>query len=466
MIGSDSTQPARAMILVTAMLCASAGCSDSRAPDSTATAAASTLNNIPFEDVSNDALIPPLVGSGKTQLQRLTARTSPDSGQGDFLGSSLASNGDGNVLVSGAPGRDVGSVPDSGAVTVMFQVNGQWWFDRELTAELPQTDAGFGHAVAVSQNGQLIAATAPHDNVAAEAAGAVYLFERFGEGWVGTTQLVSPTPANSGRFGTAVVLHPDGETLFVSEPAVEGSVHIFRRQQDLWSWTQTLKAPHDDSGLAGQQADGFGTTLDIAADGTLVVGAPDRLQLDTDQGFVTSGAVYTFRQRDDEWQSGQILTPSRSSWTHFGKSIAVAGDGSLLLVSVLELPLTDMPLLDKAQIQVQVYRLDADHQWKQDEQLLPAGAHSEVSEVALLSNPDGDRIYLALTNPGRRDNTLMQYDRIGDGWLRTALLSRPQAQPNALGHALALAPDADRLLVTAPDETVNERTGAGAIYTW
>jgi len=415
---------------------------------------------------SNDLPLLSAATDSDKVLQRLQVNNASDPSSGDHLGSSLAANGKGQVLIAGSPGRDSMGFVDSGSISVMFLVDEQWWFDRELVAEFPQTAASFGHSVALSNDGNLIAASAPADNLAAEAGGAVYLFERFGEGWVGTTQLVSPTPTSFAQFGIQVLMHPTRSTVFVAERSAQGKVHVFNHIQGQWEAAQTLQAPVDKNALATQQADRFGTALAITAEGSLVVGAPGRLTLNESDGSITSGAVYTFSDNGTQWELDQILEPTDNAWLDFGSTLAVADNGTLLLVGVADYPVTDMPLLDKAQMQVQLYGVDTDQQWRWQQSLTPTGTHSEVSSLSLVATATGERIYMAMSNPERRDNTLMQYDLIADQWVRTELYDVQQAQVSELGQALALLPDDSGVVVTAPAATTNGQRQSGAIYTW
>ncbi|MEE9338369.1 MAG: hypothetical protein V3U87_09835, partial [Methylococcaceae bacterium] len=166
------------------------------------------------------------------------------------------------------------------------------------------------------------------------------------------------TPDRDDEFGHAVALSGDGNTLIVGSPLEDsgskningdeqdnseiesGAVYVFEKDQNgIWRQTAYIKASNTDS------FDHFGKSLDISDDGNIfVVGAPKESSgstgIDSDQGNdhshngIRSGAVYVFiRNNDNKWhQMSYIKASNTDSDDGFGYSIAFSGDGKTLAV--------------------------------------------------------------------------------------------------------------------------------------
>ncbi|HHC72432.1 MAG TPA: hypothetical protein ENK54_05980 [Thiotrichales bacterium] len=138
------------------------------------------------------------------------------------------------------------------------------------------------------------------------------------------------------RFGLAVALSGDGNTLAVGAPEEDsdsnglpdgapdsGAVYLFVRDgEGSWSEIQRLKAP------AAAAGDRFGDALALSDDGsTLAVGAWRR-----DLAGSDSGAVHLYRLTGGSWSLEATLSPSNAgAGDQFGRSLALSDDGSLLL---------------------------------------------------------------------------------------------------------------------------------------
>lgn len=283
-------------------------------------------------------------------------------------GSPVALSADGATLVVGASGQAV-PTPDTGDVdptnegaAYVFTRTGSAW-TQDAVIKPAQVDSGdiFGHSVAVSDDGSLIAVGAPLEdgagrginvdasNDSAEGAGAAYVFLRTSTGWSET--YLKPSNARSGqRFGHAVALAGNGDTLVISatdessndvnapedtsQPS-SGALYVFERSSGLWSETQRLKA---DFIAQGHQ---LGMSLAISADGSLiaasatgddsigraVTGSP------TNTEATNAGAVITFTRNAGNWvQSKYLKAPNTDATDAFGVAVSVSGDGAILAV--------------------------------------------------------------------------------------------------------------------------------------
>jgi hypothetical protein len=140
-----------------------------------------------------------------------------------------------------------------------------WTQAARLTADDGVTGDGFGAFIAKSGDRMLVGAPD-----ADEGMGAVYAFERSGDGtWRQTAKLVAPERAPEDQFGVELAL--DGDLALASKADGEsstGTVYAFRRQADgSWSVAGTFPAPE---GVGFDE--GWGRTLEVI-DGAAMIAA-------------------------------------------------------------------------------------------------------------------------------------------------------------------------------------------------
>jgi len=305
------------------------------------------------------------------------------------FGYALAYSADGGTLAVGTCtlGAPEAS-PDTGSAYIFFYDGSRWIQQAKLKGshEAAGVPYGFGCAVALSGDGNTVAAAAVLDDSLATGiypagtrpdpgagtapqAGAVYVFRRTGNAWAEEAFIKASNTGANDSFGRSLVLSRDGRTLAAgaigedsnaagpfqalphgaedNELAPDsGAVYVFARDgNDAWSQQAYLKA----ADVKG--SDWFGAELAIADDGdTLAVAAPnedsagigagDSGALDdcgAGQGPVNclpdSGAVYVFvRDGSDVWSQQVYLKASNPGQSDaLGSALALSGDGNVLV---------------------------------------------------------------------------------------------------------------------------------------
>ncbi|WP_413663538.1 histidine kinase [Microbulbifer sp. ZKSA004] len=312
----------------------------------------------------------------------------------DQFGWDLAISDDGNLLAVGAPREDSGGdqeddlTPDSGAVYIFSQEDGEWTQQAYLKSPDPQEAAEFGTALSLSDDGYTLAVGAFKENGENDnfSAGAVHIFSRSNEGWVHSARLQADNQGNNDLFGYALSLSGNGSTLAVTAPSEDGgldgdsiedsgAVYVFRNEEGSWSQYAYIKAADSSEGLgfgssislddagasfavgayadnagAGSvylyQLDGeswvedskisasnpvaddwFGLALNLSGNGqTLAVGAP--LQSESN-----SGAVYIFSRKENAWeQTANLKAFNPHESAYFGEAVNLSDDGSSIAV--------------------------------------------------------------------------------------------------------------------------------------
>lgn len=172
-------------------------------------------------------------------------------GADDEFGLSLALSRAGNTLAVGAPYEngagaglhaDASSLgeSDSGAV-YLFHYDGQlerdkrWQQQHYIKAEGNRRDNLFGWQVALSGEGDILAAGAPRDdsdaraisrdwhNSSAPSAGAAYVYQRSGQQWQLRNYIKANNSQANDTFGRSVALARDGQTLAVGATGEDGT---------------------------------------------------------------------------------------------------------------------------------------------------------------------------------------------------------------------------------------------------
>lgn len=239
---------------------------------------------------------------------------------GDLFGGAVSLSSDGLTLAVGA----VGYSSSLGAVFVYACVFGGTCGGAPVTtitgAAASGAGASFGVAVAVNNNGTLLAVGAPYANVAL---GAVYLYTcTAGTGSCVTTPsaTLSVCCGFSGIYvGSKVAFSPDGSVLAVTVPN--------------WSAVGILLYRCFVGGTCGSGSQGLGGTLVSAF--AAISGYYGAIAVTQIGGAITvvggntgGNAAYTFACSFSSCTSAATLTASGS----FGSAVAVSGDGSTIVV--------------------------------------------------------------------------------------------------------------------------------------
>ena len=248
-----------------------------------------------------------------------------NTGAGDNFGGRVSLATDGNTLAVGAIAeasnatgidgeQSSNSAPISGAVYIFSRSDTGWSQQAYIKASNTGDFERFGGAVTLGDNGNTLAVGAYFENSNALISGAVYVFTRSVVTWSQQAYLKASNADSNDRFGAAVALTDDGNTLavgalFESSDAIgidggennndtpkSGAVYLFNRSGGSWLQQAYLKAPNTETD------DYFGFSLDIAGDGNVIaVGAYSEDSSatsingdQTDNSLVDSGAVYLY----------------------------------------------------------------------------------------------------------------------------------------------------------------------------
>jgi hypothetical protein len=332
------------------------------------------------------------------QLRQLAYLKASNSEAGDHFGCGgvldghagygAAISGDGNTIAIGAPhessaargingNQNDNSAHGAGAVYVFTRGGSGWTQQAYVKASNADSGDEFGHAVALSADGNTLAVSAfwessnatgingnQNDNSIPQA-GAVYVFTRTGTTWRQQAYIKASNTGEAGtadtfgdgdQFGFSLALSDDGNTLAVGAHAEDsraagingdqkdntatsaGAVYVYSRSGTTWSQQAYVKAGNPDGG------DLFGFTVALNADGnTLAVGSYDEggsartINGAVDNNRRGSGAAYVFTRTGTTWaQQAYVKTENAEGGDSFGVHVQLSDDGNTLLAGSLD----------------------------------------------------------------------------------------------------------------------------------
>ncbi len=253
---------------------------------------------------------------------------------GEASGTSVAIDVD-TVVVASPFDDDTGQ--DLGKVEVWDYdpVSGAASYDTSWYGGI-NVDSDFGYSVDVE--GDTFVVGAPGDSLNGSDAGAVYVYTRSTPGapWgLKTTLYACDTSAcdasaipggfSGERFGEAVALTDDGQTILVGAPQYDldtGRAFVIDNTGPSYNVRQVL------TGSGTSFGDAFGAAVDIATDGSLaIVGAP----MADFSGPVDSGLAYLFSNATGDFAEVAELDPSfggTSADANFGAAVAIESTGT------------------------------------------------------------------------------------------------------------------------------------------
>lgn len=239
-----------------------------------------------------------------------------------------------------------------------------------IKAEQVVQGAAFGHAVALSRNGRVLAVGALYETLDATSGqgapetGVVHVYEKStAGGWAFRTRVLALFPDDSDRFGQALALSADGSVLAVGSPESDavgtidggannagnqtGGVYVYRRQANTWQASAFVQ------GSGAINGDNFGWSVDLSDDGrTLAVGATQTSSLTLNPRGTDDGRAFVFQEQNGLWtEQASLRSDNPGTRNRFGRSVALTADGNTLVVGapgdasagigVFPAPLTD-----------------------------------------------------------------------------------------------------------------------------
>jgi hypothetical protein len=301
-----------------------------------------------------------------------------NAGAGDGFGGYVVLSSNGNTLAVSADGEDSSATAvggsqvsngaiDSGAAYVFTRSSGAWSQQAYIKATNTDADDYFGSGLALSADGNTLAAGAFEESSAATtingsqtdnslaSAGAAYVYTRSGGAWSAQAYIKPSSPGEDDQFGLTLSLSSDGNLLAVGAPYEDGSatgsnnpvdelasdsgaVFLFARASGAWSQQAYIKASN-----TGEN-DEFGSVVALSSDGSTLAASsfwegsssPGVNGNQFDDSIPGAGAVFTFTKTNGVFvQRNYVKASNPDAQDGFGISLALSSDGTTLAVLAL-----------------------------------------------------------------------------------------------------------------------------------
>ena len=180
----------------------------------------------------------------------------------DYFGYAVSLSSDGNTALIGAYADDDKGT-DSGSVYVFTRSGSVWTQQAKLTSTDGAAGDYFGYAINLSRDGNTAAVGAYKDDTAK---GGVYIFRRVGVTWTQQAKLLASDGVTSDQLGYAVALSETGDVLIASATKAnvnKGAVYVFTFSEGVW--IQKMKLVASDATANAS----FGNSLSLNASGRI-----------------------------------------------------------------------------------------------------------------------------------------------------------------------------------------------------
>ncbi len=295
------------------------------------------------------------------------------------------------------PAATVTAPPEA---TTVVETPSLRWAETKLVASDGTPNDWFGYAVDVDEDRIVIGAPTR----GGQFTGAVYVYERDGDGGWLETKLRPSGDDVGGQFGMSV--SADGGRIVVGRPFERdshGSAYVFELDSS-GTWVETRLTASD-----GAADDEFGASVAVDGD-RIVIGAGGHAE--------GSGMVYVFElNQDGAWVETKVAAPDADSVRDFGsiasyeRGVPVAVDGDRMVAGAY--------LPTNRSTAVYVFEVNGDGEWFE----------IMSTEIGTGAAVDGDRIVV------RVESGVVVYQPAGDtGWVETPLQTNEPSYRLAAGE--------------------------------
>ena len=224
---------------------------------------------------------------------------------------------DGTHLIVGSPYNDeFGS--DMGMVYAARY--NDWGFSPafKLYPQDPQQQPLFGLYTAIS--GDFAAVGRPEDGSNGFFSGAVYVFQKSGNGWIQAQKLFASDAAALNEFGKSLAV--DGEYMIVGSPGSDNA-YIFHFDGNDWQEQVILTPSH--------ASEEFGYAVSISGDYALVGTPYADFSWDAD-----AGAAWLFQRQGNTWTERRMIRPQDAHQEHFfGSTVDIDDDFLSMMIGTM-----------------------------------------------------------------------------------------------------------------------------------
>ncbi len=322
------------------------------------------------------------------------------------------------------------------------------WNESRSIPNVGGTESQFGHALAFSGDGQILAVGMP---VSTQGRGEVRVFRRVGDEWIplGSSILGEEEGDN---FGESVAISVEGNILAVGAPGNDGAgaeaghVRVFQLAEEEW-----IQVGQDMDGE--NEGDGSGTSLALSGNGlTVAIGAPGN-----DGAGLGAGHVRIFQREGDAWiQQGQDIDGTEGG-DRLGRSVSLSNDGRVVAIGAYG--------VSGGNAHVQILQLNGDS-WQQIGSDLTGFGSDDRFGFSLSLSGGGERIVIGAPTGELSGNIFERFSGYaavfefnGIRWVSMGIPLQGEPE-DRLGHAVSMNSAGDKIVIGAPP---TDERGSGYI---
>jgi hypothetical protein len=340
-----------------------------------------------------------------------------------------------------------------------------------ITASDAAASDNFGYDLAISADAQIIAIGARNWEDTGTNTGGVYIYDWSGSSFgMRGAVLEAPDQAGGDAFGSAVAISEDGLVLAVGAELWEGAAGSNRGGVYIFDWSGSAWTQRGSVIEAGDAADNdvFGRSVALSGDGSiLVVGASGW----EPAGIGGRGGVYIFDWSGSAWtQRGSVIEAGDAADNdEFGAAVAISGDGLVLAVGAESWEGA------AGSNRGGVYIFDwSGSAWTQRGSVIEAGDAADDDSFSSSVAISGDGLVLVVGASawegaaGSNRGGVYIFDWSGSAWMQrgSVIEAGDAADSDEFGAAVAIAGNSAVLCVGAPSYEPAATLNIGGVYTY
>lgn len=228
----------------------------------------------------------------------------------------IAANSHDNVV-------DDVTYPDSGAVYVFEESNGQWLQTAKITAQMPAEGAFFGDEIEVGINRLFVGDIG---NESGPATGSIHVFDYVAREWVETAIITNDIEYRDNNYlGSWPMSYSNGRlaatVATVTNQTVSGVIHLYEEIDGIWVLTDFIKSPLD------PRNDYFGGSISLHGKRLLISNSAEK----SGSEDALNGASYLYEWDDNQWnQTTRFTAPNPDMYEIFGH-ISLLSDDQIII---------------------------------------------------------------------------------------------------------------------------------------
>lgn len=356
---------------------------------------------------------------------------------GDFFGWSVALSADGLRLAASGPGNDENAF-NSGHVRV-YERDGVNWnqLGEDIDGFIP--NGSFGNSISFSDDGNILAIGIPQNTADDSPPGTVQVYEWNGQNWEQMGEDIIGDGLSDG-FGTKLDISADGHKIAIGGPdhSTSSSINAGHVWVLEWNGNEWTTIGEDIEGIG--EGDNFGTPVALSGDGNRVmIGAPLN-----DTNGASSGQVRVYDWNGTNWTQAGMTINGETLFDFFSQSIAISSDGNTLAIGA---PQNDN--IGSNAGEVKLYEWTGSD-WTQIGQDIQGVSSDENIGWSLALSSNGNRLIIGSIQNDDNGNNAGQvkiFDRNGDLWEQILMPINGDAPGDNAGRSVAISADGNSLVI-------------------